>query len=137
MSAFKARPSELGYMSIEDEIKRLALLVCAAKRLAEACKNSGHEIGPQEIRMIEGVGYDIFYAAKHFSVTQKNFEAEIAELANQFLEDGTYAEENEAYKNENPERIQKLKEEYREQRKAVQEETDFIGNVTFSNTTKH
>lgn len=136
MNTFSNRPSEMGYMSLENEMKRLALMVCAIKQLANACQEGNIQLSLKEVKLIEGVGYDIFYTAKHFELNQNKFEADVAALAIQMLEDGTYKKANEKFKEENPEKIKEMKKQFKEERKKEQLENIFIGNVPAYNHSK-
>ena len=134
MNTFTKTSTEMGYKPLEEEKERLALMVCAAKRLIDARQKLEHPLAPDEQRMVEGVGYDIYYTAKHFMLPQKKFESEIGQLAQQFLEDGTYDRANEKFKQENADKITQMKKEVKRQRKI---EKNFIGDGSYSSNVKH
>ena len=135
MSVFDKRPTDLGYQSLDEEKTRLAMMVCAAKRILEACKAINRPMNAEEIRVVEGVGYDIYFAAKHFALPQNQFETDVGQLAQQFLDDGSYAKEADKFNEEHQSDIQQMKKKVRKRNKQFQEA--FAGDGSYTGTSKH
>ena len=135
MSIFDKRTTEMGYQSLDEERKRLAMMVCAVKRILDACKKINRPLNAEEARVVEGTGYDIYFAAKHFALPQKEFEREVGQLAQQFLDDGTYAAEADRFNEEHSDDLKNMKKKVRKSKKEFEEA--FAGNVNYISDTRH
>lgn len=135
MSIFDKRPTEMGYQSLDEERKRLAMMVCAAKRIIEACKAVNRPLNDEELRVVTGVGYDIYFAAKHFSLVQSQFEMEVGQLAQQFLDNGSYAKEADTFNEEHPEELKEMKKKVKQQNREYNEA--FAGDGSYTSNVKH